>query len=132
MTSFRSRCQVVSTELFPPVVIVPSAKIQFPSLGARNLFVLVKIFCIIIQQKLLRYPINIYSFYFADIHLCSRIFWHSRIEWHTRNAGIPGAPGPQGQLGKDGAKREGPRGMTGRGGEKKETKGHVVIMVHLE
>ena len=124
MTSFRSRCQVV--------VIVPSAKIQFPSLGARNLFVLVKIFCIIIQQKLLRYPINIYSFYFPDIHLCLRIFWHSRIEWHTRNAGIPGAPGPQGQQGKDGAKREGPRGMTGRGGDKKEMKGHVVIMVHLE
>ena len=32
MTSFRSRCQVVSTELVPPVVIVPSAKSQFPSL----------------------------------------------------------------------------------------------------
>ena len=36
MTSFRSRCQVVSTELFPPVVVVPSAKIQFPSLGRKT------------------------------------------------------------------------------------------------
>ena len=36
MTSFRSRCQVVSTELFPPVVVVPSAKIQFSSLGAKT------------------------------------------------------------------------------------------------
>ena len=37
MTSFRSRCQVVSTELFPPVVIVPSAKIQFPKFWGENL-----------------------------------------------------------------------------------------------
>ena len=36
VTSFRSRCQVVSTELFPPVVIVPSAKIQLSSFGAEN------------------------------------------------------------------------------------------------
>ena len=36
VTSFCSRFQVVSTELFPPVVIVPSAKIQFPSLGAKT------------------------------------------------------------------------------------------------
>ena len=36
MTSFRSRCQVVSTELFPPVVVVPSAKIQLPSLGRKH------------------------------------------------------------------------------------------------
>ena len=35
VTSFRSRCQVVSTELVPPVVIVPSAKSQFPSLGRK-------------------------------------------------------------------------------------------------
>ena len=40
--------------------------------------------------------------------------------------------GPQGQQGKDGAKREGPRGMTGRRGGKKEMKGYVVIMMHLE
>ena len=31
---------------------------------------------------------------------------------------IPGAPGPQQQQGKDGAKGKGPRGMTGRRGEK--------------
>ena len=37
MTSFRSRCQVVSTELFPPVVVVPSAKSQFTSFGGENL-----------------------------------------------------------------------------------------------
>ena len=37
MTSFRSRCQVVSTELFPPVVIVPSAKIQFSKFWGENL-----------------------------------------------------------------------------------------------
>ena len=37
MTSFRSRCRVVSTELFPPVVVVPSAKSQFSSFGAENL-----------------------------------------------------------------------------------------------
>ena len=37
MTSFRSRCQVVSTELFPPVVIVPSAKSQFSSLGEKTI-----------------------------------------------------------------------------------------------
>ena len=37
MTSFRSRYRVVSTELFPPVVIVPSAKTQFSSLGVKNL-----------------------------------------------------------------------------------------------
>ena len=36
VTSFRSRCRVVSTELFPQVVIVPSAKIQFSSLGAKT------------------------------------------------------------------------------------------------
>ena len=36
MTSFRSRCQVVSTELFPPVAIVPSAKSQFSSFGAKT------------------------------------------------------------------------------------------------
>ena len=33
MTSFRSCCRVVSTELFPPVVIVPSVKIQAPILA---------------------------------------------------------------------------------------------------
>ena len=36
VTSFRSRCQVVSTELVPPVVIVPSAKSQFSSFGAKT------------------------------------------------------------------------------------------------
>ena len=37
MTSFRSRCQVVSTELVPPVVVVPSAKIQSVfQLGAKT------------------------------------------------------------------------------------------------
>ena len=36
MTSFRSRCQVVSTELVPPVVIVPSAKIQSSSFGEKT------------------------------------------------------------------------------------------------
>ena len=37
MTSFRSHCQVVSTELFPPFVIAPSAKIQFFSFGGKTL-----------------------------------------------------------------------------------------------
>ena len=37
MTSFRSRCQVVSTELFSPVVVVPSAKSQFPSLERKTI-----------------------------------------------------------------------------------------------
>ena len=41
MTSFRSRCQVVPTELFPPVVIVPSAKIQFSSWARKPIVTLV-------------------------------------------------------------------------------------------
>ena len=40
------------------------------------------------------------------------------MEWHARNAVIPGAPGPQQQQGKDGAEPMEPRGMTGRIGEK--------------
>ena len=36
VTSFHSRCQVVSTELVPPVVIVPSAKRQSPSLERKT------------------------------------------------------------------------------------------------
>ena len=36
VTSFCSRCQVVSTELFPPIVVVPSAKSQFSSFGAKT------------------------------------------------------------------------------------------------
>ena len=35
--SFRSRCQVVSTELFPPVVIVPSRRFSFP-VGRENTY----------------------------------------------------------------------------------------------
>ena len=32
------------------------------------------------------YPISVYFFFFPEIHLCSRIFRDSWIEWHTRNA----------------------------------------------
>ena len=49
--------------------------------------------------------------------------------------GIPGAPGPQQQEGKDEAEegRGGGNQEAWREGEgKKEIKGHVVIMVHLE
>ena len=61
------------------------------------------------NEHLVRTPNQQYiHFFFSDIRLCSRIFWHSRIEWHARNAGIPSAPEPQKQQGKDGAKREGP------------------------
>ena len=71
------------------------------------------------NEHLVRTPNHyIYFFFLSDIHLCSRILWDSRIEWHARNAVIPGAPGPQQQQGKDGAKGKGPRGMTGRRGEK--------------
>ena len=31
-------------------------------------------------------------FSFSEIDFCSRIFWNSRIEWHTRNAGNSWCP----------------------------------------
>ena len=39
------------------------------------------------NEHLVRTPNQQYvHFFFSDIRLCSRIFWHSRIERHTRNA----------------------------------------------
>ena len=114
----------------------------------KNLFVPAKIFCIIIQQKFLRYlnrRVNIATNIYYVHPISSTYIFSFQISVFARGysgipgsngipgmPGIPGAPGPQQQEGKDGAEGEGPRGMTGRKGEKKEIKGHVVIMVPLE
>lgn len=70
------------------------------------------------NQHLVRTPNQYIHFFLPEIHICSRIFWHSRNEYIPRMPGIPDAPGSQEQHGKDVAKGEGPRGMTGTRREK--------------
>ena len=40
------------------------------------------------NENLVRTPnqqyIHFFFFFFSDIRLCSKMFWNSRIEWHTR------------------------------------------------
>ena len=43
------------------------------------------------NEHLVRTPNQQYiNFFFSDIRLCSRIFWHSRIEWHTSKMELRG------------------------------------------